>query len=146
MSRPTASHAPSEEVDVASYVKGVTFMTLSVLLSGVLGTLQETTYRKYGPVWKEGLFYTVRLLFQLLLRWRSHTHTACTSTPASFTGCPGYTTRLANAEKRTQAYTKFCPCGLSCSYFKCPHTGCLRFWREQTYIRTYHMFNHGISI
>lgn len=59
MSRPSPSHVSPEAVDITSYVKGVTYMTLSVLLSGVLGTLQETTYRKYGPVWKEGLFYTV---------------------------------------------------------------------------------------
>lgn len=34
-------------------------MVLSLLLSGLLGMLQEKTYRAYGPVWKEGLFYTV---------------------------------------------------------------------------------------
>jgi hypothetical protein len=34
-------------------------MVLSLFLSGLLGTLQEKTYRAYGPVWKEGLFYTV---------------------------------------------------------------------------------------
>ena len=45
--------------DVLTYVKGVTVMSLSLLLSGVLGTLQETTYRRYGSHWKEGVFYTV---------------------------------------------------------------------------------------
>jgi len=34
-------------------------MTLSLILSGVLGTLQEKTYKQHGSHWKEGVFYTV---------------------------------------------------------------------------------------
>lgn len=34
-------------------------LTVSLLLTGVLGLLQEKTYTRYGPCWKEGLFYTV---------------------------------------------------------------------------------------
>lgn len=33
-------------------------MTASLLLTGVLGLLQESTYTTYGPHWKEGVFYT----------------------------------------------------------------------------------------
>jgi len=33
-------------------------LTVSLLLTGVLGMLQEQTYIKYGPCWKEGVFYT----------------------------------------------------------------------------------------
>lgn len=36
-------------------------LTVSLMLTGVLGVLQERTYTKYGPHWKEGVFYTVRL-------------------------------------------------------------------------------------
>ncbi len=34
-------------------------LTFSLLLTGILGVLQERTYTKYGPHWKEGVFYTV---------------------------------------------------------------------------------------
>lgn len=37
-------------------------LTFSLILTGVLGMLQEITYKKYGPHWKEGLFYTVSFL------------------------------------------------------------------------------------
>lgn len=32
---------------------------VSSILTGILGVLQEQTYRKYGPCWREGVFYTV---------------------------------------------------------------------------------------
>ena len=35
-------------------------LTISLFTSGILGLLQEKTYTKYGPHWKEGVFYTVR--------------------------------------------------------------------------------------
>ena len=34
-------------------------LTISSLLTGVLGMLQELTYQMYGPCWREGVFYTV---------------------------------------------------------------------------------------
>lgn len=34
-------------------------LTFSLLLTGALGMLQERTYSRYGPCWKEGVFYTV---------------------------------------------------------------------------------------
>jgi UDP-xylose/UDP-N-acetylglucosamine transporter B4 len=33
-------------------------LVASLLLTGLMGLLQEKTYRKYGPCWKEGVFYT----------------------------------------------------------------------------------------
>ncbi|THH32382.1 hypothetical protein EUX98_g1797 [Antrodiella citrinella] len=42
-------------------------LTLSLLLTGVLGMLQEVTYKKYGPHWKEGLFYTHSLSLPVFL-------------------------------------------------------------------------------
>lgn len=59
LSRPTAANDSSTHYEVSTYIKGVTVMSLSLLLSGVLGTLQETTYKRYGSHWKEGVFYTV---------------------------------------------------------------------------------------
>lgn len=67
LSRPTAANASSVHYDISTYIKGVTFMSLSLLLSGVLGTLQETTYRRYGSHWKEGVFYTHALALPVFL-------------------------------------------------------------------------------
>lgn len=36
-------------------------LIISLFMSGILGLLQEKTYTKYGPHWKEGVFYTVRI-------------------------------------------------------------------------------------
>jgi hypothetical protein len=59
LSRPTAANVSPDNYDVLTYLKGVTVMALSLVLSGVLGTLQEKTYKQYGSHWKEGVFYTV---------------------------------------------------------------------------------------
>ncbi|KAL5531339.1 hypothetical protein ACEPAG_4216 [Sanghuangporus baumii] len=40
------------------YFLGIFMLTSSLLLTGVLGVLQEQTYNKYGPCWREGVFYT----------------------------------------------------------------------------------------
>lgn len=42
-----------------SYALGILFLTLSSILSGYMGLLQERTYLQYGRCWQEGLFYTV---------------------------------------------------------------------------------------
>lgn len=41
------------------YYTGISMLTCSLVLTGILGVLQERTYKKYGPCWKEGVFYTV---------------------------------------------------------------------------------------
>ena len=61
-SRPIASVQDTAHVtpiDIAQYTTGIVMLTASLLLTGVLGLLQERTYTKYGPCWREGLFYTV---------------------------------------------------------------------------------------
>lgn len=45
--------------DVHRYVIGISMMVVSLFCTGFLGLLQERTYGKYGPCWKEGIFYTV---------------------------------------------------------------------------------------
>lgn len=47
-------------IDLARYTTGIVMLSASLLLTGVLGMLQERTYTRYGPCWREGLFYTVR--------------------------------------------------------------------------------------
>lgn len=43
------------------YAVGMTMLVASLLFTGLLGMLQEMTYKKYGPCWQEGVFYTVSL-------------------------------------------------------------------------------------
>ena len=45
--------------DLRRYSLGIGMLTVSLLCTGLLGLLQERTYRKYGPCWREGVFYTV---------------------------------------------------------------------------------------
>lgn len=59
LSRPSSPKTSSSDVDVGRYTIGVAMLTFSLLLTGILGVLQERTYTKYGPHWKEGVFYTV---------------------------------------------------------------------------------------
>ena len=47
--------------DTKTYIIGVSMMVTSSVATGFLGLLQELTYQTYGPCWKEGVFYTVRL-------------------------------------------------------------------------------------
>ncbi|KAF8738934.1 UAA transporter family, partial [Rhizoctonia solani] len=49
--------AASYQANTKEYALGVTCLALSLLGSGVLGLYQERTFAKYGPHWKEGVFY-----------------------------------------------------------------------------------------
>ena len=62
LSRPSSPSKRSTE-DLEQYIIGIFMLTISSLLTGVLGMLQELTYRKYGPCWREGVFYTVSFIF-----------------------------------------------------------------------------------
>ncbi|KIK00045.1 hypothetical protein K443DRAFT_132839 [Laccaria amethystina LaAM-08-1] len=44
--------------ELRKYAIGVSMLVVSLICTGFLGLLQERTYRKYGPCWKEGVFYT----------------------------------------------------------------------------------------
>ncbi|KAI0704370.1 UAA transporter family-domain-containing protein [Cytidiella melzeri] len=58
-SRPSSTKdTTASNIDVSQYTIGVLMLTTSLLLTGVLGILQERTYTRYGPCWKEGVFYT----------------------------------------------------------------------------------------
>jgi len=46
--------------DVRKYATGIAMLISSLVLIGLLGLTQERTYKKYGPHWREGVFYTVR--------------------------------------------------------------------------------------
>ncbi|PIL25026.1 transporter [Ganoderma sinense ZZ0214-1] len=58
LSRPSSPKSTDIPVDVGRYTIGVAMLTFSLFLTATLGVLQERTYTKYGPHWKEGVFYT----------------------------------------------------------------------------------------
>lgn len=58
LSRPSSNMTATG--DVSRYAIGVLMLIASLVCTGLLGMLQERTYRTYGPCWKEGVFYTVR--------------------------------------------------------------------------------------
>jgi len=53
--------------DLTKYFLGVSMMTISLFCTGWLGLLQERTYTKYGPCWREGVFYTHLLSLPIFL-------------------------------------------------------------------------------
>jgi len=66
LSRPNGpSEGPSG--DLEQYIIGISMLIISSLLTGILGMLQELTFRKYGPCWREGMFYTHLLSLPIFL-------------------------------------------------------------------------------
>ncbi|KAI5827797.1 UAA transporter [Schizophyllum commune Tattone D] len=49
---------PDSAEDLRRYTLGIIMLASSLFVTGVLGILQERTYKKYGPCWREGVFYT----------------------------------------------------------------------------------------
>lgn len=43
---------------MADWLFGITLMTISLIVSAILGLYQEHVYEKYGKHWRESLFYT----------------------------------------------------------------------------------------
>jgi len=76
----------NETSDTNNYVMGLLMLSVSLLFTGLLGVLQEVTFKEYGPCWQESIFYThalslpafifllsdVRQGFHSILRPRSH--------------------------------------------------------------------------
>jgi len=86
LSRPNGpSNESSEDYQ---YLIGICMLTISSLLTGVLGMLQELTYRTYGPCWREGVFYThfLSLPIFLFLVPDIKQGLGSLSTPLSFSG------------------------------------------------------------
>ncbi|KAI0741443.1 UAA transporter [Daedaleopsis nitida] len=67
LSRPSSPETSDASVDMGRYAVGVAMLTFSLFLTGILGVLQERTYTKYGPHWKEGVFYTHCLSLPIFL-------------------------------------------------------------------------------
>lgn len=63
LSKPSASKAKQSPEDATKYAIGILMLVVSSFFTGFLGLLQERTYKKYGPCWQEGVFYTVGYYF-----------------------------------------------------------------------------------
>ncbi|KAH8093760.1 UAA transporter [Cristinia sonorae] len=83
LSRPAPPISQTTPDDATDYTIGISMLTLSLLLTGVLGMLQEITYKKYGPHWKEGLFYTHSLSLPVFLFLVPHVKYGFTSLSSS---------------------------------------------------------------
>ncbi|TFK51704.1 UAA transporter [Heliocybe sulcata] len=68
-SSPSNSGPP---IDSTRYTIGILMLISSLFLSGFLGILQEQTYGKYGPCWREGVFYTHFLSLPAVLIFLPH--------------------------------------------------------------------------
>jgi len=62
LSRPKTDSAkisqPRTTEELRRYTIGISMLVISLFCTALLGLLQERTYKKYGPCWKEGVFYT----------------------------------------------------------------------------------------
>ncbi|KIL67919.1 hypothetical protein M378DRAFT_159142 [Amanita muscaria Koide BX008] len=64
-SSPSSTFAIEE--DSRQYLIGILMMILSSISTGILGLVQERTYKTYGPCWKEAVFYTHCLSLPIVL-------------------------------------------------------------------------------
>ena len=59
ISGPSSSSQTAATADIWQYFIGISMLVFASLLTGYYGSLQEKTYSRYGPHWREGVFYTV---------------------------------------------------------------------------------------
>ncbi|TFK40700.1 UAA transporter [Crucibulum laeve] len=75
LSRPSsgsnASKSTSTPEDMTRYFTGIGMLVVSLFCTATLGILQEQTYKKYGPCWKEGVFYTHLLSLPMFIFLRA---------------------------------------------------------------------------
>ncbi|ESK84616.1 hypothetical protein Moror_13328 [Moniliophthora roreri MCA 2997] len=64
-SSPSAKTVTHDSLD--QYAIGISMLVASLVLTGILGILQEKAYKKYGPCWQEGVFYTHLLALPVFL-------------------------------------------------------------------------------
>ncbi|KAG0011699.1 golgi uridine diphosphate-N- acetylglucosamine transporter [Podila clonocystis] len=64
---PSNSAGGGGGVSTGDYAMGVLMLTIALIISSLLGLLQEATYQKYGSEWREGLFYSHFLALPMFL-------------------------------------------------------------------------------
>ncbi|KAF9906509.1 golgi uridine diphosphate-N- acetylglucosamine transporter [Linnemannia zychae] len=55
----------------SDYAIGVFMLTIALIISSLMGLLQESTYQQYGAEWREGLFYSHFLALPMFLLFYS---------------------------------------------------------------------------
>ena len=60
---PPKKASSQQDVNAGDYAVGVFMLTVALVISSLMGLLQESTYQTYGAEWREGLFYSVRFCF-----------------------------------------------------------------------------------
>ncbi|KAF8924310.1 golgi uridine diphosphate-N- acetylglucosamine transporter [Dissophora ornata] len=63
----SSGSAKAQEVSAGDYAIGVFMLTVALIVSSLMGLLQESTYQTYGSEWREGLFYSHFLALPMFL-------------------------------------------------------------------------------
>ncbi|KAG0298349.1 golgi uridine diphosphate-N- acetylglucosamine transporter [Dissophora globulifera] len=67
----STTKAQEEDVNSGDYAIGVFMLTIALIVSSLMGLLQESTYQTYGSEWREGLFYSHFLALPMFLMFYS---------------------------------------------------------------------------
>lgn len=70
-SSPQKSKPQDSTANAGDYAIGVFMLTVALIISSLMGLLQEATYQKYGAEWREGLFYSHFLAVPMFLLFYS---------------------------------------------------------------------------
>ncbi|KAG0234545.1 golgi uridine diphosphate-N- acetylglucosamine transporter [Actinomortierella wolfii] len=63
----SSSSTGNEDVKATEYAIGIIMLLVALIISSLMGLLQESTYSKYGAQWREGLFYSHFLALPMFL-------------------------------------------------------------------------------
>ncbi|KAG9067415.1 golgi uridine diphosphate-N- acetylglucosamine transporter [Linnemannia hyalina] len=70
-SSPQKSKSQDSTANAGDYAIGIFMLTVALIISSLMGLLQEATYQKYGAEWREGLFYSHFLAVPMFLLFYS---------------------------------------------------------------------------
>ncbi|EKM79336.1 hypothetical protein AGABI1DRAFT_58864 [Agaricus bisporus var. burnettii JB137-S8] len=98
-SKNAVASPPRSPEQLRAYTIGIIMLVVSLFSTGLLGLLQEKTYQKYGPHWREGVFYTHALSLPMFIFLRSDITQGLASLSRSASGSSpvfAYTVLAAN--------------------------------------------------
>ncbi|KAF9355627.1 golgi uridine diphosphate-N- acetylglucosamine transporter [Mortierella sp. AD094] len=67
----SSSKSHQDDVNPGDYAIGVFMLSIALIVSSLMGLLQESTYKTYGSEWREGLFYSHFLAVPMFLMFYS---------------------------------------------------------------------------
>ncbi|KAF9550425.1 golgi uridine diphosphate-N- acetylglucosamine transporter [Mortierella hygrophila] len=70
-SSPQKPKSQDSTANAGDYAIGIFMLTVALIISSLMGLLQEATYQKYGAEWREGLFYSHFLAVPMFLLFYS---------------------------------------------------------------------------